>query len=94
MDVAETDDRDPAGEVEIAAPVGGDEPATLALHERDVGAGVGGEDGRRPGEGDRQGTTAVSPISARMPSRAARAAACSFGTIPPAKIPAPISRSA
>src|SRR5207253_7448900 len=92
MDVPEPDHRDPASEVEVAAPVGADEPAALALDERDVGAGVGRE--HRRARDDAHGTTAVRPISARTPSRAARTAASSFGTIPPANAPPSSRRSA
>src|SRR5581483_1697090 len=79
--VAEADDGDPAGEVEVAAAIAGEEPATFAVDEGDVGARVG----RHHGAVDDRShpTTTVCPISARTPTRAALTAACSFGTMPP-----------
>src|SRR5207253_723319 len=44
MAVPEADDGDTGSEVEEAPPVVGSQPAALAVHERDVGAGIHGED--------------------------------------------------
>ena len=93
MAVAEPDDRDPGGEVEVAPAVVVDEPGAVALDERDVGARVGRQHGSVE-DGVLTASTAVSPISARTPSRAARTAARSFGTIPPSNSPSSSSRSA
>src|SRR5205085_8897735 len=92
MAVPEPDDRDPGDEVEIARSVLAVEPGALAARQRDAVARIGREDGCFQ---DRTHvTTAVSPISARTPSRAAVTAARSFGTIPPSSSPPSRSRSA
>ena len=69
------------------------EPDALAGDERDVVARVGRE---QRGEVERRAhaSTAVAPIVASTPCRAAPTAARSFGTIPPASSPASSSRSA
>ena len=90
--VAEADDGDPREKVEVAPAVGVDEPRTLAGDDRHVLPCVGRQN-RVRGDGA-HATTAVAPISARTPSRAATTAARTFGTIPPASSPASSRRSA
>src|SRR5581483_1370251 len=87
--VAEADDGDAGGEVEVAGPVRRGQPGAVALDEGDVGAGVRRQDGvpRR----QHQAVTSVRPISARTPVRAATTAACSLGTMPPSNDPASTS---
>src|SRR5581483_9097586 len=83
--VAEADDGDAGEQVEVALAVVGDEPRALAVHERDREARVCREQ-RRAGE-DAHATTAVAPMVAATPPRAAVTAAWSFGTIPPCSVP-------
>ena len=90
--VAEADDGDPGEQVEVAPPVGVDEPRTLAGDERHVLPRVGRQH-RVRGDGA-HATTAVAPISARTPSARATTAARSFGTIPPSSSPVSSRRSA
>src|SRR5439155_7002666 len=78
MAVTESDDGDPGDEIEVALSIRVEEPRPFAADERHVLPRVGGKDGC--GERDAHATTAVSPISARSPSRAAVTAARSFGT--------------
>ena len=81
--MAERDDRDPAEEVEVAAAVDVGEPDALAGDERDVVSRVGGQE-RLPWRASAvMPSTAVAPIAASTPSRAAPTAARSFGTMPP-----------
>ena len=89
MPVAEPDDGDTGGEVEVAAARVVHEPDSVPLDEchrrrRVDREQCGLEQRAHP-------TTTVEPISVRSPPRAACAAASSFGTIPPSKRPAPTS---
>ena len=90
--VAEADDGDPGEKVEVAPPVRVDDPRPLAGDDRHVLPRVGRQN-RVRGDGV-HATTAVAPISARTPSRAATTAARTFGTIPPASSPVSSRRSA
>src|SRR5216683_6795699 len=92
MAMAETDDRDPGGEVEVAAARGVGEPHAVAVDELDARRRIGRE--QRAVEHGLHATTAVMPISAISPFRAALAAARSFGTMPPSKSPSSTSVSA
>ncbi len=85
MAVPERDDGDAGGEVEIAAPVGPGEPDAVALDEADLRLGVRRQQMRL--DRDAHATTAVAPMSACRPLRAARDAARSLGTMPPSKVP-------
>ncbi len=93
MAVTEADDRDAREQVEVALSVGIDEPGTVAVRERDVVAGVGRQ---HPVEARdlRHAITAVLPIVAVIPLAAARAAARSFGMIPPSNAPSASIRRA
>src|SRR4051812_35130651 len=93
VEVAEADDGDACDQVEVARAVVGGDPAPLAAHERDVGARVRRQHGRAR-QRAAHATTAVWPISAWTPSRAAVTAARSFGWIPPWSVPPSSSSSA
>src|SRR6266852_843585 len=92
MFVAERDDRDAGGEVEIAPAEVVGQPDAVAVDERDARRRIRREQCIL--EHDAHATTAVAPISATRPLRAARAAASTFGTIPPSNEPASTSLSA
>ncbi len=85
--VAERDDRDPGEQVEVPLAVGVGQPDAVAGDEGDVVPRVRRQE-RRGREHRRHATTAVAPIDASTPPRAATTAAWSFGTIPPPSAPA------
>ena len=83
--VAERHDGDAGREVEVLTALTVVEAAAEPVDERDAGGGIGREE---RGARDRaHAVTAVSPISAATPLRAADAAASSFGTMPPSNAP-------
>ncbi len=93
MAVAEPDDGDAGEEIEVALPVGVDQPGAVAFDERDVEPRVGRQELVASCDVG-HATTAVRPIVAVIPLAAARAAARSFGTMPPSKAPSASMRRA
>ena len=90
--VAERDDGDAGGEVEVALAVAAGEPDAVAFDEAQPRRRVRRQQCAR--EQRVHATTAVAPISATSPLRAAFAAASSLGTMPPSKLPWPTSCTA
>src|SRR4029079_12238686 len=85
--VAERDNRDPAPEVQVLAAIGVPHTAAVAVDDGEIGACVRRQEPLERGRRHRHATTAVSPISAVSPARAAWTAAMSLGTIPPSEVP-------
>ena len=87
---------DAASEIEVCAAVCIPDPGAFPSHQHEVRARVGRHEPLEPSGSDigrnrAHATTAVAPISTVSPSRAARTAARSFGTMPPSTVPLSIS---